>query len=55
MVKNARDQLDVALDAMCSMQALFCNRFLLHSAAKRRGGGQGVVQFGHIAGCNEPV
>eukprot|EP00892_Ulva_mutabilis_P005913 jgi/Ulvmu1/3694/UM017_0111.1 len=43
------EELQVALDAMSSMQAPFYNRYRLSSAVDRRVGGQGVVQFAGIA------
>ena len=41
--------LEVALDAMCDMQARFHGRYIMLSSAQRRAGGQGVVQFAQIA------
>ena len=45
---SALEQLEVALDAMFSMQAPFFGRYMLLSAVDRRSGGQGVVQFASI-------
>ena len=47
--------LEVALDAMCSMQAPFYHRYELFSAVERRGGGQGMVQFAKILNTSEQV
>eukprot|EP00892_Ulva_mutabilis_P002841 jgi/Ulvmu1/12558/UM090_0045.1 len=46
---SASEELQVALDAMCSMQEPLLGRYLPLSAAQRRAGGQGVVQFATVA------
>eukprot|EP00892_Ulva_mutabilis_P005772 jgi/Ulvmu1/3567/UM167_0001.1 len=43
------EELQVALDAMNSMQAPFYHRYMMLSAVDRRVGGQGIVQFASIA------
>eukprot|EP00892_Ulva_mutabilis_P002686 jgi/Ulvmu1/12418/UM009_0068.1 len=42
------DALEVALDAMCSMQEPFYDRYIIRSSLQRRVGGQGLVQFASI-------
>ena len=49
------EELEVALDAMNSMQAPFFYRYHLLSAVDRRAGGQGVVQFATIANTVDKV
>ena len=49
------DELEVALDAMNSMQARFHYRYHLLSAVDRRVGGQGVVQFAAIVDTMDKV
>eukprot|EP00892_Ulva_mutabilis_P005991 jgi/Ulvmu1/3764/UM175_0012.1 len=43
------EALEVALEAMCNMHEMLLGRYLPLSAAHRRVGGQGVVQFATIA------
>ena len=49
------EELEVALDAMNSMQATFFYRYKLYSAVDRRVGGQGVVQFAAIGDTMDKV
>lgn len=49
------DKLQIALDAMHSMQAVFLHRYTLGSSVERRVGGQGLVQFASIAGTLDRV
>lgn len=53
--KSPLEELEVALDAMNSMQSTFCVRYKLYSAVYRRVGGQGVVQFAGIGGTYDKV
>lgn len=48
-------ELEVALDAMCALQARFHGRYTLLSGVERRAGGQGVVQFANITGDQSQV
>ena len=53
--RTALEELEVALDAMCIMQAPFHHRYQVSSGVHRRVGGQGVVQFAGIAGRHDRV
>ena len=54
-VGSPLEELEVALDAMSSMQAPFFYRYQLYSAVDRRVGGQGVVQLAAIADTRDQV
>lgn len=49
------DELEVALDAMCSMKEPFYGRYTLLSSVERRVGGQGLVQFASIVNTQDKV
>ena len=49
------DELEVALDAMCSMKEPFYSRYHLLSSVERRVGGQGLVQFASIVNTQDKV
>lgn len=49
------EALEVALDAMCGMQAPLLGRYFALSGLDRRRGGHGVVQFATIANMQEQV
>eukprot|EP00892_Ulva_mutabilis_P005912 jgi/Ulvmu1/3693/UM017_0110.1 len=51
--KSPVEELQVALDAMNSMQAPFYNRYHLASAVDRRVGGQGIVQFASMSNTHD--
>ena len=53
--QSPAEELEVALDAMFSMQAPFHRRYHLFSAMQRRVGGQGMVQFASIFHTQEQV
>ena len=53
--RSRREELEVALDAMSSMEAPFYYRYRILSAVHRRVGGQGVVQFAAIFGNMDQV
>lgn len=42
-------ELEVALDAMCDLQAPFHGRYIMMSSIDRRSGGQGIVQFANVS------
>ena len=55
VARTPLEELQVALDAMCIMQAPFHHRYHLYSAVHRRVGGQGIVQFAGISGMHDRV
>ena len=49
------DRLEVALDGLCAMHALFYHRYWVLTAVDRRASGQGLVQFAVVMNTQNQV